>query len=529
MTTRIPTKIAAPAVRGPFTQTVTKPTIEPVKPNLPDARRGIVAGGCFPPDHGHFPHKPHPLPHPGGHLPHLPHKPHPLPFPQHPAPFPFPKPQPQPFPFPGGGHCGTPVPTKPGGGCWTPLDLSAMVELGKLDQTKGPVTGEQMADAIQNGTADLDGQAASGEYRAFAEWAQKNAGRLTPEAKQVMDIYSKYAAQAQARGETGISQADSQKMQAEMAKVGDQGAKRALSKLDKLPSPISGRDMARAIESGVKDKDNNTQAEVDAFRDWAKKNGSKLSPEAKDVLAAFEKHAGKAMAHGDKDLSRREWADLKKEFRHINSSDASARHALEKLDKEHGSISGEDMLDAIKEGVSDTDGHSTTSELREFQNWARKNKDRLTPEAKQVLETYEKFAKKAGPEGLSQGQFDQMTKEMGKFKTFHDDSMRNALETLDVKNGRISAKDLTAAIKTGAGDLDGQAAGVEFADLQKWARDNYSRLGPDARKVLDIYEKYATRSMSSGSTGIANNDFQRMLREMNRVSEPVFRPTHIVA
>ena len=501
MTTRIPSNCVAPAVRGPFTQTVTKPAIEPAKPAPQDTRHGIVAGGCFPPDHGHFPH---PLPH------------HPLPFPQ-----PFP-------PFPGGGHCGTPGPVKPGG-CWTPLDLSALAELNKLDQTKGPITGEQLADAIQNGTADLDGQAASGEYRAFSEWAQKNAGRLTPEAKQVMDIYSKYAAQAQARGETGISQADSQKMQAEMAKVGDQGAKRALAKLDKLPSPISGRDMARAIESGVKDNDNNTKAEVDAFRNWAAKNGNKLSPEAKEVLKAFEKHAGKAMAHGDKDLSRREWANLKKEFRDINTRDASARQALEKLDKEHGPVSGEDMLEAIKEGVSDTDGHSTTSELREFQNWARKHQDRLTPEAKQVLATYEKFAKQAGPAGLSQGKFDEMVKEMGKFKTFRDDTMRNALEKLDVKNGSISAKDLTAAIKEGAGDFDGQAAGVEFADLQKWARDNYGRLGPDARKVLDIYEKYATKAMASGSTGIDNNDFQRMLREMSRVGQPVHRPTHIVA
>ncbi|MCY1018437.1 hypothetical protein [Pyxidicoccus sp. MSG2] len=522
MTTRIPTNLVAPAVRGSATRTtqaLTKPTTEPVKTALPEPRRGIVAGGCFPTDHGHFPHHPHL---PGGHLPH-----HPLPH--HPAPFPFPKPTPfpQPPPFPGG-HCGTPVPTKPTGGCWQPLDLSALVELNKLDQSKGPVSADEMADAIKNGTADLDGQAASGEYRAFSEWAQKNAGRMTPEAKQVMDIYSKYAAQSQARGETGISQADSQKMLAEMAKVGDQGAKRALAKLDKLPAPISGRDMARAIESGAKDKDGNTKAELDAFRDWAKKNSAKLSPEAKDVLNVFGQHAAKSLATGNKDISRAEWAEMKKEFREVGG-DASARKALAKLDKEHGSISGEDMLDAIKEGVADTDGHSTTSELREFQNWASKNKDRLTPEAKKVLATYEKYAKSAGAAGLSQGQFDKMVKDAGQFKTFRDDSMRSALEKLDVKNGRISAKDLTAAIKEGVADHDGQAAGVEFADLQKWVRDNYSRLGPDARKVLDVYEKYATKAMASGSTGIANSDFQRMLREMNNVSAPLHRPTYIAA
>ncbi|MFP2909476.1 hypothetical protein ACLESD_31420, partial [Pyxidicoccus sp. 3LFB2] len=431
---------------------------------------------------------------------------------------------PKPFPFPGDDRCGTPVPRQPGG-CWSPLDLGALVELGKLDKAKGQIGADQLADAIKTGTADLDGQAASGEFRAFSEWAQKNADRLTPEAKQVMDIYAKYAAKSQAAGQTGIPQAEHDKMLAEMSKVGDQGAKRALAGLDKLPSPISGRDMAKAIERGTKDADGQTKAELDAFKDWAQKNGAKLSPEAKELLGIFEKHANKATATGDKDLSRTEWKALLKEFKGVG--DVSARKALEKLDKEKGPVSGEDMLEAIREGVSDNDGHAVTSELREFQQWARENKERLTPEAKQVLATYEKAAKGAGKDGMSQAEFDKMLKQAGQFKTFRDDSMRTALEKLDVKNGRISGKDLADAIKAGAGDHDGQAAGVEFADLQKWARENYSRLGPDARKVLDIYEKYATQALAKGETGIANSDFNRMLREMSRVGEPVVRPTFL--
>ncbi|MBZ4419237.1 hypothetical protein [Myxococcus sp. RHSTA-1-4] len=496
MTTRLSAHLATASFR--VTTTTTKVEVqtaqsatEPARNPLADTRHGITAGGCFPRDDF------------------------------------FPRPLPgrcgtPPFPTTPGGCF--PPPTKPGG--WSPLDLGALVELGKLDQTKGPIGAEQLADAIKNGTADLDGQAAAGEFRAFAEWAQKNADRLTPEAKQVMDIYAKYAAKSQAAGQTGIPQAEHDKMLAEMAKVGDQGAKKALAGLDKLAAPISGRDMARAIERGARDADGQTKAEVDAFKDWAKKNGDKLSPEAREVLGIFEKHAGKATADGDKDLSRAEWKAMLKEFRGVG--DVSAKKALEKLDKEQGPVSGEDLLQAIREGVADTDGHSTTSELREFQQWARENKDRLTPEARKVLATYEKFAKAAGPAGMSQAKFDEMLKEAGQFKTFRDDSMRTALEKLDVKNGRVSAKDLTEAIKAGAGDHDGQAAGVEFADLQKWVRDNYSRLGPDARKVLDIYEKYATRAMSQGQTGINNADFQRMLREMSRVGEPVHRPTHLV-
>jgi hypothetical protein len=476
-TTRLPATLSSPASRflTPVSSTKTQEaqlTLTPDPTCTPG--HGIAPGGCFPPD--------------------------------------IFSPRPQPLPFPG--HC----PPRPGG-CWTPLDLSALVELGKLDQTRGPIGAEQLAEAIKTGTADLDGQMASGEFRAFSEWARKNASRLTPEARQVMDIYAKYAAQAQASGTGGMTAADSARMFEEMAKVGDQGAKRELARLDRLPSPISARDMARAIERGARDADGQTKAEVAAFREWAQKNADKLSPEAKEVVSLFEKHAGKALADGDKDLSRSEWRQMLKAFRDVG--DVSAKKSLEKLDKEHGPVSGEDMLEAIKEGISDKDGNAATSELREFQQWARKNQDRLTPEAREVLKTYEKYAK-SGP--LTQAKLDEMLKEMGQFKTFRDDTMRAALEKLDVKNGRISAKDLTRAIKEGAGDGDGQAAGVEFADLQKWVRDNYSRLGPDARKVLDIYERYATDAMSKGRTGIEHADFQRMLREMSRVGQPVVRP-----
>ncbi|NMO21331.1 hypothetical protein HPC49_29920 [Pyxidicoccus fallax] len=483
MTTRLSAHLAAPACHLPKTPVLkcgTLPTKPATEPASPPPQQGIVAGGCHRPDDF--------------------------------------------TPFPG--RCGTPVPLPKPGGCWQPLDLGALMEVNKLDQTKGPIGAEQLTEAIKNGTADLDGQAASGEFRAFSEWAQKNGNRLTPEAKQVMDIYAKYAAQAKASGQTGISQAEHAKMLAEMSKVGDLGAKQALAGLDKLPTPISGRDMARAIERGARDTDGQTKAEVAAFKDWAAKNGAKLSPEAKEVLGIFEKHAGKATADGDKDLSRSEWQKMLKEFSCVG--DVSAKKALAKLDKENGPVSGEDMLQAIREGVSDNDGNATGSELREFQNWARENKDRLTPEARKVLATYEKHAKAAGASGLTQQKFDAMLKEAGQFKTFRDNSMRNALEKLDDKNGCISGKDLTEAIRKGAGDHDGQAAGVEFADLQKWVRQNYSRLGPDARKVLDVYEKYATRAMSRGQTGINNSDFQRMLREMSQVGEPLRRPTFLM-
>ncbi|MCP3104108.1 hypothetical protein LZ198_35080 [Myxococcus sp. K15C18031901] len=412
---------------------------------------------------------------------------------------------------------------KLGGGDWQPLDTGALRETARLDQTKGPVTAEQLTQAIERGTADLDNQAAGGEYRAFEEWAQKNGDRLTPEAKQVMDLYSKAAAKAQAQGQTGIPVGEWNQLVKDMRSVGDKSMERQLAHLDGKPGPISGEDLARAIERGVRDTDGQTHAEAKALSDWAKKNQGKLSPEAKEVLSTFERHAKKVTESGSKDFSKSELRDLHRAFKNIG--DVSAQKALAKLDKDHGSISGEDMLKAIKEGVSDADGHSSTSELRDFKKWAEKNQDRLTPEARQVLSTYEKHAKKAGRDGLDKSEFKDMVKDASQFKTFRDDSMRAALDKLDNKSGgTISGRELIKAISKGAGDADGQAAGVEFADLQKWARDNYSRLSPDAKRVLGIYERTATNSLAKGETGIANGDFKKMLGTMNlAVAVPVLR------
>ncbi|WP_342377516.1 hypothetical protein NVS55_39450 [Myxococcus stipitatus] len=409
-------------------------------------------------------------------------------------------------------------------GEWAPLDVGALRETNKLDKSKGPVTADELTRAIERGTADLDGNAAGGEYRAFSEWATKNQDRLTPEAKKVMDLYSQAAAKGDGKG---ISLSDWKQMVKDMKAVKDpasvdKGAAKALEGLDKLPKPISGEQMAKAIQSGVRDADNNTGKELKQFQDWAKKNDSKLSPEAKKVMSLFEQHAKKAMATGDKDLSASEMSKMQADFKKVG--DLSANKALAKLDKEQGPISGEDLLGAIKEGVGDKDNNTTGTELKAFQDWAKKNKDRMTPEAEKVLQTYEKAAKAAGSKGMDQKAFDAMVKDASQHKTFRDDSVRTALETLDGKSGKVSAKDLTNAIKKGTADLDGQAAGVEFADIQKWARQNYDRLTPEAKKVLDVYEKYATEAMSKGSTGIPTSELQKMVKEMEKLDVVKPRP-----
>jgi len=304
-------------------------------------------------------------------------------------------------------------------------DVSARKALAELDKqvAAGTVSGDQLLSAIEKGTADLDGQAAGKEFAEFEKWAKANEGKLSPEAKEVMSIYKKYVDQAKANGQTGISQADADKMFKEMRSVGD----------------------------------------------------------------------------------------------------ISARQALAELDKKFGPVSGEDFAKAIKDGISDLDGNASTKELQEFQKWAKAHPERLTPEAKQVLETYEKYAKASGQNGISQADADKMLKEMEQFKTYSDSSTRTAIDTLNSKAGPISGADLAKAIEQGTADLDGQAAGLERADFAKWAAMNQNRLSPEAKQVLAIYERYANRSLAAGQTGIPQNEWKKMLEEMNNVGKDRFK------
>lgn len=206
-----------------------------------------------------------------------------------------------------------------------------------------------------------------------------------------------------------------------------------------------------------------------------------------------------------------------------NVGDVSARAALAELDKKYGSVSGEDMTKAIKDGISDLDGNAATKEFKEFQKWAKAHPDRVSPEAKQVLETYEKYVNAANGKGITQADNEKMLKEMEGFKTYSDNSTRSAIDTLNSKPGPLSATDVTQAITQGTGDFDNQAAGLEHADFAKWASRNKERLSPEAQQVLAIYERYSSRSLAAGNTGIPHSDWKKMIEEMNNVGKDRFR------
>src|SRR3954470_7085261 len=106
----------------PQAQTLAQPgPAVDVKPDVFQAQpqQGILPGGCYP----------------------------------HPTPLPFPLPEPEPLPLP---HP-LPIPLPP---FPQPRDASVDAATAKLDQQPGPISGDDMAKAIKEGTEDLDNSSA---------------------------------------------------------------------------------------------------------------------------------------------------------------------------------------------------------------------------------------------------------------------------------------------------------------------------------------------------------------------------------
>jgi hypothetical protein len=398
-------------------------------------------------------------------------------------------------------------------------DVSALIAVWGLENTQGPINGDQMAAAIEAGVEDKDGQAASSEFQMFSDWAQRNQGKLSPEAKEVMGIYEKYARSAQARGMSGIPDGEFRQMVQEMRDVKDASATAALAELDQAQGPINGDQMAEAIRKGTEDADGKGATdEFKQFADWAKKNEHRLSPEAKEVMAIYEKHAKAAQAQGQSGIPHGDFREMVKEMDGVQ--DASATAALAELDKAPGMINGDQMAEAIRKGTEDADGKGATDEFKQFADWAKKNEHRLSPEAKEVMGIYEKHAKAAqaqGQSGIPDSGFRQMVREMRNVK---DASASRELARLSMTPGRVGGRQMMDAIRRGVGDFDGKSATDEFKMFADWAKKNSNKLSPAAKRVMDVYEKYAKAAQAQGQSGISLPDYRRMLREMSQAARP---------
>ncbi|MFT3713167.1 MAG: hypothetical protein QM817_36395 [Archangium sp.] len=414
-------------------------------------------------------------------------------------------------------------------------DVGAGQQLNALaaqNSKPGSISGKEMVDAIIQGTVDKDNQAAGKEYGDIKKFVTENEKLLSPEAKAAFAQYEKHVMSAKARGQTGIDQRDYARMEVELNRVGqpryeDTSAAKTLNQLaagNKGAGSISGNEMTDAIMQATRDLDN--QAAGKEFRDIAKfvnENEAMLSPEAKRAFDVYKKHAESAQAKGQTGINIFDSMKMNAEMRQVGSpqyldqSAAKQLNALAAGNKQPGSISGQEMADAIYNGIKDLDGKAATTEFRDISKFVRENGQLLSPEAKKAFAEYEKAVKKDG--SISFADLGKLRNDMNKVAqpSYQDSSAAAALKDLGAKNktpGSISPMEMRNAILNGTRDLDSQAAGKEFADFAKYVKENENLLSPGAKKVFAEYEKTAKAAQAKGQTGIDPSAYDKMSRQM---------------
>ncbi len=208
------------------------------------------------------------------------------------------------------------------------------------------------------------------------------------------------------------------------------------------------------------------------------------------------------------------FAEVKRRF---GFTDLAAFAACRELGLLPGSISGETMTQAIMAGAHDKDRRATASELREFQRFAKVHREKLTPEALEVLSLYEQavaWAEQRGRPAVSDAEFRDLVARM---RAVTEGPAERALGELDRMTGPISAAAMTRAVLTGIRDRHGNATGDELQCFEAWAEKNDARLSPGARKVLDLYRTAAAASLQRGNRGLSSTEFAYLAMRIRAV------------
>jgi hypothetical protein len=93
-----------------------------------------------------------------------------------------------------------------------------------------------------------------------------------------------------------------------------------------------------------------------------------------------------------------------------------------------------------------------------------------------------------------------------------------ALAGLDKLSAPISGAEMAAAIFRGTMDRDSEAAGKEFQVFSDWVAKHGDDLGPSAKKVFEIYKKYADAAKAKGQSSIDAETYIKMVQEMRAAS-----------
>ncbi len=311
------------------------------------------------------------------------------------------------------------------------------------------------------------------------------------------------------------------------AKEMDSSVAQAIDGLKKHEPPISGEIMQQAVVDGTKDLDNSAAGkEFDQLSGFVKDNYDKFSPDAKAKFRVYEKYAKRAQKQGMTGIPQNQYDKMVGEMGKAGYLDSSSGAAVEQLRTEKKPISGEAMQKAIVAGAVDHDNSAAGNEFKDLRKFTKKNWDKLSPEAQQKFEVYEKTARSAqkqGDTGIPQNTWDKMVAKMDTIgarpvdapgdKTL-DASVAGAIDYLKSQQTPISGAAMQRAIEGGVGDFDAKSAGEEHQQLKRFVNSNKSKFSPEAQATWDVFDKQATALAKAGKAGFDDASWSQLQTDM---------------
>ncbi len=416
-------------------------------------------------------------------------------------------------------------------------DASAGKAIEDLRAQGNPITGDKLQTAVENATKDLDAQAAGKEFADLNKYIKANWNQLTPQAKKKWAIYENKAKECQAKGQSGIPMGEYKDMLADMKAAGyrDTSAGNAIEGLKNGKKPISAEAMEDAIINGTKDWDGQAAGKEFAdFRDFVKENWKDMTPGARAKYRVYAQTAQLCKMFGLSGIPGPLYGAMKGAMKEAGYHDKSAGQAIERLEQQPRPVSGAAMEQAIVDATKDLDNNAAGGEFKDLSNWARENWSEMSPEARAKFNVYKKYAKKhraAGRTGIPVGDYCKMVQEMKGAKSeplqpvetpkpqtpnYEDKTAGAAIEGLKTKPQPYSGKDVEKAIIDATKDLDSQAAGKEYRDLNKFVTQNWDKLSPDAKAKWRVYNQAAQKAQCQGKTGIPVGDYNKMVADMKK-------------
>ena len=376
-------------------------------------------------------------------------------------------------------------------------DASMGLALADLLMQPGPISKDALVDAIAKGAADQDGRAAGPELDDVMACVQRNQHRFSEDAMGAVVVYAAAAGRARQQGR-GLSL---QKLVDAMrtSPLQDASVGQAMAELLLTPSPIGKDALLDALQTGMGDQDGRgATAEFDDVVHVLQQFGDRFSDDAKCALGVLAEHASNARGRGRTGLNTRAVVDA---MRHAPYQDASMTAALSDLLMTPGTLTKQQLVDAVAQGASDKDGRGATAEFDDVLTCLQRNTSRFAPDAVAAIVGYAAVAGEARARGRTGANTTAVVDAMTR-STLQDASLALAMAGRLVQPTKVTGADLADVVRQGASDQDGRAATVEFDDTATVMQTFASRFADDAQAALVVFAEQASAARAAGRSGL---------------------------